>query len=190
MNSLILIVLSLIILCPYLLYQNRGHLEKKKRKQSHIVPLRRAEAGPTKRNILLYKLFRRQTNLMALKKVDMANIQRDPDLQYFLVINDCMVPHKIYDGDIIGVRMFENIADIRNNDNTGRLLIIFLDNPNFIGYKIREQGNFIESENSYETFYYINNKKIKSSKNHSISSIKGVVVEVHQRALIANRRVD
>lgn len=189
MDSLILIILSLMILCPYLLYQNMGHSEKKKHKRSCFIQLYRAEAGPTRRNILS-KIFKRQTNLMTLIQVNMANIQRNPNLQYFIVLNNCMVQHNIYDGDIIGVRMFENIADIRNNDNIGRLLIIFLDSPSFIGYKIREQGNFIESENSYETFYYRDNKKIQSSKNHSISSVKGVVVEVHKRTLIGNLRVN
>lgn len=183
MNSFILIILSLMILCPYLWYQNRGYSKNKQRQKSQIIPLYRAEAGPTKHS-LLYKVFRRRTNLMALKNVDMANIQRNPNLQYFLVINDCMKPHGICDGDIIGVRMFKNTADIRSNDNIGRLLIIFLDSPNFIGHKIREQGDFIEKENSYETFYYRDNKKIQSSRNHPISSIKGVVVEVHQQKLI------
>ena len=81
----------------------------------------------------------------------------------------------ISDGDIVGVRMFNEGYNMPTSFKKGRMLLIFLDDEHFKGYKIREQGEITNDRTGYNTYHYKGGVKNKSSKPHSIDSIKGIV---------------
>lgn len=183
MDSVILIIISTCIFLPYIIYQYR----KKGRQKQHIKnvkQLHQVEAGPTKH--LLSDLFNKKIDLMPMVNVNMEGISIDPELEYFVVKNQCMQIKGISDGDIVGVRMFNEVYNMPTSFKKGRMLLIFLDDEHFKGYKIREQGEITNDRTGYNTYHYKDGVKNKSSKPHSIDSIKGIVVEVHQRRYISS----
>lgn len=108
----------------------------------------------------------------------MEGIIMDKKLQYFVVKNKCMKPKGISNGDIIGIRMFDDNFRLDALEE-GKILLIYLDNENFKGFKIREKGTQAMFGTAYDTYYYKRGKKRKSSKPHAIETIKGVVTEVY-----------
>lgn len=175
MDSMILILIATCIFLPCMIYQYR----KKKTPKGRIMQLHQAEAGPTRR-----RLFKQKINLMPMVEVDMGNISINPELQYFVVKNQCMQIKGISDGDVIGVRMIENGDSIPTISKGNHILLIYLNDENFKGYKIREQGEITNDGTAYNTYHYENGRQHKSSKPHSIDSIKGIVTEIHQRQYI------
>ena len=171
MDSIILIIVSAIIFLPYIIYQywaKNNHIGR-------IMQLYQVEAGPTK------KYLKQKINLMSMVDVDMKDIVIDSTLQYFIVKNQCMKIKGISDGDIIGVRMFENGDNIPKTTKKGQMLLIYIDDEHFKGYKIREQGDITDDGTSYNTYHYKGGIQNQSSKPHAITSIKGIVEEVYQR---------
>lgn len=176
MDSMILILIASCIFLPYIIYQHR----KKKTAPKHIMQLHQVEAGPTR------QLFNQRIDLTSMVNVDMEGISIDPDLQYFVVKNQCMKIKGISEGDIVGVRMFDDGCDIQLSSKKNLMLLIYLDDKHFKGYKIREQGEITDDGMAYNTYHYKGGIQNKSSKPHSLASIKGVVVEVHQRHYIGS----
>lgn len=168
---MILILIATCIFLPYMLYQYR----KKNKHTGNIMQLHQVEAGPTK------QYFKQKIDLMPMVDVDMEGITIDPKLQYFVVVNQCMRVKGISGGDVVGVRMFENGYEISKKSKPGQILLIYLDDEHFKGFKIREQGEITDDGTSYNTYHYKGGVQNKSSKPHSITSIKGIVEEVHQR---------
>lgn len=177
MDTLILIITATCIFLPYIIYQNT---KKKKGKGSNIKMLRQVEAGPTKR------WLNRKIDLTPMVPVDMEDIDINPKLEYFVVKNRCMQIRGISEGDIVGVRMCDNACLPETTGNEPPILLIYLDDKNFKGFKIREQGDITCDGTAYNTYHYEGGIKHRSSKPHAISSIKGVVVEVHQRRYLAS----
>lgn len=171
MDSMILMVLATCFFLPYIIYQ----YNKKKKHFGNIKRLSQVEAGSTKR------FFNRKTDSTSLVSVDMKNISIDPNLRYFVVKNQCMQTKGISDGDIIGVRMLNDKDKISALHKKGLILLIYLDDQNFKGYKIREQGEITNNKMAYNTYHYKDGVQHKSSKPHSIESIKGIVEEIHQK---------
>ena len=162
MNTIILTVMALIVFGIPMVYK-----ECKRRKKLYMYPI---EAGGTKRG----------TTTDFCKKV-MINIpgianQMNKNLTYFVVQNQCMTPKHIYHNDIIGVKIFDETFTVEQVKE-GDVLLIWLDDENFKGYKIRIKGKF-DGTDAYETFYYEGQQIQQSHQNHRISTIKGVVEEV------------
>ena len=175
MDSIVLIIVASILFLPYIIYQyKKGNTDK------CGVKLLQVEAGPTPKS-----LFIRKVNLMTPVSVDMDDIHRDPSLQYYVVKNQCMNIKGISDGDIVGVRPFDDTFTV-NDTPTGSILLIFLDDKRFKGYKIREKGMLENDGMAYSTYHYKGGKQHKSSKPHSVDSIKGVVVEVYGKTYIGS----
>lgn len=175
MESIILIVIATVIFVPYMLYQYR----KKDKHRGNIIQLHQVEAGPTR------QYFKRKIDLMSMVDVDVEGITLDSKLQYFVVVNQCMKIKGISDGDVIGVRMFENESEIPIANKPGQILLIYLDDEHFKGFKIREQGEMTDDGKSYHTYHYKGGIRNKSSKPHSITSIKGIVEEVYQHRYLS-----
>lgn len=175
MDSMILILVAAFIFLPYMMYLHR----KKRKSNGHLMQLRQVEAGPTSR-------FLNHRDMMSMVNVNMGNISIDPELQYFVVRNQCMQVKGISDGDIVGVRMFGNEADKNFPEKEGLMLLIYLNDEHFKGYKIREKGELTADGTAYNTYHYKGGVEHLSSKPHLISSIKGVVVEVHQRQFVSS----
>lgn len=174
MDSMILIILATFFFLPYIVSQYK--YKKKKRKKERIMQLPQVEAGPTKH------FCKKRIDLTPLVDVDMENISMDPALSYFVVKNQCMQIKGISDGDIIGVRM---LTDREKQSVLHRkkqqILLIHLDDRKFRGYKIREQGEITSDGMAYDTYHYKGGRQRQSSAPHSMESIKGVVMEVHQK---------
>lgn len=175
MDSVYLILIATCIFAPFMLYL---HNHKRVIHSDNRVQLYRVEAGPTRH------LFNFRKNLMSKVEVDLGNISINPELQYFVVTNQCMQVKGISEGDIIGVRMFKEGYCLPSPSEKGRILLIFLDDDHFKGYKIREQGEMTSDGKAYNTFHYKGGTQNMSSKPHSISSIKGFVEEVYQREYV------
>ena len=104
----------------------------------------------------------------------------DMSLPYkrFVVKGDCMKPRNIFNGDVIFIESFkENASDddkfqiIKEND----ILLIYLDDKRFKGYKIRGFSKRNE-DGSLETFYYKEDGTTKiSGHSHRLESIGGIV---------------
>lgn len=182
MNSVILIIAATCIFLPYMIYQYRN--KRKQRKCAGAIrQLYQVEAGPTKH--LMGNLFKKKIDLMSMLNVNMEDISTNPELEYFIVKNQCMQIKGISEGDIVGVRMFDEKYNVHTSFKKGQILLIFLNDEHFKGYKIREQGDITDNGTGYYTYHYKGGVQNKSSKPHSIDSIKGVVVEVHQRRYIS-----
>lgn len=177
MDSMILILIASCIFLPYMIYQYR----KKKTASKHMMKLHQVEAGPTR------QLFNKRIDLTPMVNVDMEGISIDPALQYFVVKNQCMKIKGISEGDIVGVRMFDNGYNMQQlSSKKNPMLLIYLDDKHFKGYKLREQGEITDDGMAYNTYHYKGGIQNKSSRPHSLTSIKGVVVEVHQRHFIGS----
>lgn len=162
MNTVILTILALIVFGIPM-----GYKEYKRRKKLYMYPV---EAGGTKMKTTIDFSKEIMVNTPGVAS------QMNKELTYFVVQNQCMSPKHIYHNDVVGVRMFNGTFTIEQVKE-GDVLLIWLDDQNFKGYKIRIKGNF-DGTDAYETFYYEGNKIKKSHKNHKISTIKGVVEEV------------
>lgn len=171
MDSMILMILATCFFLPYIIYQ----YNKKRKHVGNVKRLYQVEAGPTK------QFCNKKIDLTSLVSVDMKNISIDPNLKYFVVKNQCMYMRGISDGDIIGVRMLNDKDKISALHKKGLMLLIYLDDKNFKGYKIREQGEITNNRMAYNTYHYKDGIQHKSSKPHFIESIKGIVVEIHQK---------
>lgn len=176
MDSLILIIISTLIFLPYIIYQYKKKDNKECDNDNNItMQLHQVEAGPTRSIFNLNK----KIDLLSLVDVNVQGISINPELQYFIVKNKCMSIKGISEGDIIGVRM---LKDKHNwTPKKGCILLIYLNDDHFKGYKIREQGDPTADGNAFNTYHYEGGKRNQSSKPHSIASIKGIVEEVHQR---------
>lgn len=106
-------------------------------------------------------------------------------LLYFCKELKIDIYEKTYDGDIVGVKMFDEKDKDSLLCKPGDMLLIFIDDEHFRGYKIRELGYATESNTEYYTYHYKNGIKTHSSRPHSIDSIKGVVMEIHQASAYA-----
>lgn len=176
MDSIILILISTCIFLPYMIYQHR----KKNKSNGNIIKLYQVEAGPTR------QFFKQRIDLTHMIDVDMGGIKINPELRYFIVVNQCMQVKGISDGDIIGVRMLESGYDLLASSQQRRMLLIYLDDAHFKGFKIREEGEITNDGASFNTYHYKGGVQNKSSRPHAITSIKGVVEEVYQRNYIGS----
>ena len=154
-----------------------------KRKNKHtgkIAKLHQVEAGPIR------NLFKQQVDLLPMVDVNIEDITMDPNLQYFIVKNQCMQEKGISDGDIIGVRMFEDEKSVLSLSKKDNILLIYINDERFRGYKIREQGDMTSDGLAFNTYHYKGGTKSLSSRPHAIESIKGVVTEVYQRQYVGS----
>lgn len=160
MNTLAAIITATVIFGSRILY-----LVWRKTRKVMLYPV---EAGP---------LTEAHPDLNRPMPVCVGNLKMNRALHYFVVKNDCMIPKEIRPDDIIGVRMFDENFTVENVEE-GKILLIYL--PEKEIYKMRIKGEPAE-DNAYNTYYYRNNEKTKSSRPHGADSIKGVVVEVNHR---------
>jgi hypothetical protein len=144
------------------------------------VKLHQVEAGPIR------NLFKQQVDLLPMVDVNIDDITMDPNLQYFIVKNQCMQEKGISDGDIIGVRMFEDENSVLSLSKKDNILLIYINDERFKGYKIREQGDMTSDGLAFNTYHYKGGTKSLSSRPHAIESIKGVVTEVYQRQYVGS----
>lgn len=154
-----------------------------KRKNKHTgktAKLHQVEAGPIR------NLFKQQVDLLPMVDVNIEDITMDPNLQYFIVKNQCMQEKGISDGDIIGVRMFEDENSVLSLSKKDNILLIYINDERFKGYKIREQGEMTNDGLAFNTYHYKGGTKSLSSRPHAIESIKGVVTEVYKRQYVGS----
>jgi hypothetical protein len=154
-----------------------------KRKNKHTgktAKLHQVEAGPIR------NLFKQQVDLLPMVDVNVEDITMDPNLQYFIVKNQCMQEKGISDGDIIGVRMFDDENSVLTLSKKDNILLIYINDERFKGYKIREQGDMTSDGLAFNTYHYKGGTKSLSSRPHAIESIKGVVTEVYQRQYVGS----
>lgn len=127
------------------------------------------EAGPTGVSSTGFKHLSCKINSSFTKR-DSGKLYR---YRNFIVQGDCMIPRNIKPNDIIKVKMFDN-KFTSDNIVSGNIVLIFLNDKKFRGYKVRE----IEKVHDKKaiTFYY-NKKgdKIQSSLPYSLENIKGIV---------------
>lgn len=176
MNSIILIIISLCVFLPFIIFIH-------KRKNKHVgktTKLHQVEAGP------IINLFKQQVDFLPMVDVNIEDITMDPNLQYFIVKNQCMQEKGISDGDIIGVRMFKDEKSVLGLSKKDNILLIYINDERFKGYKIREQGEMTSDGLAFYTYHYKGGVKSLSSRPHAIESIKGVVTEVYQRQYVGS----
>ena len=176
MNSIILIIIALCVFLPCIIF-----IHKRKNKHTgKTAKLHQVEAGPIR------NLFKQQVDLLPMVDVNIEDITMDPNLQYFIVKNQCMQEKGISDGDIIGVRMFEDENSVLSLSKKDNILLIYINDERFKGYKIREQGDMTSDGLAFNTYHYKGGTKSLSSRPHAIESIKGVVTEVYQRQYVGS----
>lgn len=184
MDSIILILIAACIFVPCIIYLRRRkkirRTKNTRTRRDNIKHLHRVEAGPTKH------FFSKKVDLMPTVAVDMEGIKINPELEYFVVKNQCMQIKGISDGDIIGVRMFKDGFEMPTTSKEGLILLIYLDDDHFKGYKIREQGELTNDGMAYNTYHYKGGVQNRSSRPHAIESIKGIVTEVYQRQFVTS----
>ena len=176
MNSIILIIISLCVFLPCIIFIHK----RKNKSTGKTVKLHEVEAGPIR------NLFKQQVDLLPMVDVNIEDITMDPNLQYFIVKNQCMQEKGISDGDIIGVRMFEDENSVLSLSKKDNILLIYINDGHFKGYKIREQGDMTNDGLAFNTYHYKGGIKRASSRPHAIESIKGVVAEVYQRQYVGS----
>ena len=95
----------------------------------------------------------------------------------FVVRGGCMEPRNIKDGDVISVRTFnkEQRKDVKAQLKEGQIVLIFLNNNEFHGYKMRIVKSL--GEDAAITYYYENGVEKESSQPHFYKNIIGVVDE-------------
>ena len=149
-----------------------------------------AEAGPV--NYFHKANFPRVKPLTNLDKVytksELINIY---EYQQFAIHGSCMEERQVYNGDIILSKMFKNSNDkekkkaIENKERP--LLVIYLYDKNYRGFKIREFSRFLE-DNGVETFYYnLDGSRRFSSKPHKMEQIVGLVEYVISASTVSNK---
>lgn len=163
MNSIILITTATLIFGSRIAY-----LWHKRHISVAMLPV---EAGPVEGA---------DFDFTAMQKVRMGAAAKElnPELQHFIVHNDCMVSRGITPGDVVGVRMFSDtftLSDSKPDD----IMLIHLNDARFRGHKIRVRGEWNEPHHVCHTYYYRGNSKVMSAKPHDCDSIKGVVEEVY-----------
>lgn len=159
MKSIIIILVAILIFGGRMLYLYL--------KRSRVVELMPVEAGPT---------ANAKEDFTQPVPVQVGDLDMDSELQYFIVRNECMKPLNINPNDIVGVQMFNDDFTIKDIEN-GDILLIYLSDDKFQGYKIRVL------DHSYGdlcyTYYFNGNNKQNSSKPHSLDKIKGIVKEIN-----------
>jgi len=161
MNSLIIIITA------FVLFGLQMCITYKRRLRT--IGLLPVEAGPTKVS---------RKNFMIPEQVRVGTMEMDTQLDYFVVENHCMELRGIYPGDVIGVQKFNDEFTLDDTDENS-VMLIFLNDDNFHGNKIRVRGN-AESDGTYSTYYFENDgSKHFSTNRHKAADIRGVVVEVN-----------
>lgn len=161
MNSLIIIITAFVLfgLQTYVTYKRR----------QRTISLLPVEAGPTKAS---------RKNFMVPEQVRVGTMDMDAQLDYYVVQNHCMELRGIYPGDVIGVQKFNDEFTLDDTDEKS-VLLIFLNDENFHGNKIRVRGN-AESDGTYSTYFFEDDGSMHfSTKRHKAIDIRGVVVEVN-----------
>ena len=159
MNALIPVLLATLIFGGRILY-----LFCKRRKTVELMPV---EAGPT---------ADAKEDFMMPVSVRVGTMPMNPAFEYFVVRNDCMTPLHINHSDIVGVQLFDDNFTV-NDVKQGDVLLIYLDDENFHGHKIRVM-DYAEGK-AFHTYYFLGQHKEDSSKPHAFSTIRGVVREIN-----------
>lgn len=158
-TSLIIVLIAFLVFGGRMLCLFLG-----RRKTMSLLPV---EAGPTDSA---------KEDFTTPVKIRIGDMRLQPEYEYFLVRNECMVPRHISSGDVIGVQLFDEnftIADVKEGD----ILLIYLDDERFHGHKIRVMSGV--QRGAFSTYYYIGNRKKESSQPHEFGSIRGVVREIN-----------
>lgn len=140
------------------------------RRRNKTVSMLPAEAGPTQGA---------RGDFMTPEQVFVGSIYMNPNLKYFKVRNKCMEKKGIYPGDIIGVKIFDKDYTLADTDENS-VLLIYLEDKNFHGHKIRVRGNLSERGDAYATYYFMDDGTPSfSHKPHAFCNILGEVIEVN-----------
>ena len=157
---MVTVVLATLLFGGYMLY-----LYIAKNKKVSIFPV---EAGPI--------VCSNSEDFTSPVIVRVGRLSMDESLTYFIVRNNCMNPRNIYSDDIIGVQMFNDNFTIHDVEE-GDILLIYLDDEDFHGHKIRVMKKTVGD--AFMTYYYKGNKIEDSSKLHKFTTIRGVVREIN-----------
>jgi len=106
------------------------------------------------------------------KRVNLSNFQQ------FAVVGECMRGRKIEEGNIVLVERFDNKKDKKDLIKPQDILVIYLNDKKYKGYKIREFKGFDEDGTLITFWYEEDNTKHRSSVNHQINQVAGVVKHV------------
>ncbi|KWW28058.1 MAG: hypothetical protein AUK63_2060 [bacterium P3] len=161
MNSVIIIITALVLFGVQAYFTNKRH--------QRTVCLLPVEAGPTKAS---------KKNFMVPEQVRVGSMDMDAQLDYFVVQNHCMEKRGIYPGDVIGVQKLNEEFTLNDTDENS-VMLIFLNDGDFHGHKIRVRGHE-EDDGTFSTYYFMENgSKHFSTNRHKAADIRGVVVEVN-----------
>ena len=134
---------------------------------AHSLPA--VEAGPMDR--ATYKrLIYINDNLVPSYKKSINGISHL--FRRFVVKGTCMEEKNINNGSIVNARIFNSTEEKLNLKN-GDVVLIYLNDKKFRGYKLRCVKNV--NLQDVETFYYNKGKEIPSSKPHKLDSIIGII---------------
>lgn len=94
----------------------------------------------------------------------------------FIVRGNCMNPKHIKDGDIVTVKVFnkKNSSTIEDRLSPEDIVLIYLNDQNFRGYKLRIVKNVCENEAM--TYYFVGDTQKDSSNPHAFKDIIGKVI--------------
>lgn len=163
MNSIILVIAATVLFGTRIAY-----LYYVRNKSVNLFPV---EAGPLED---VKEDFSKKEKVCLGKVADELN----PQLEHFVVRNECMTPRGIMSGDVIGVRLFDGsftLADTNEDD----VLLIYLDDERFKGHKIRIRGEMNNVSKECNTYYFAGRRKVLSRHPHTFNKIKGVVEDVY-----------
>lgn len=93
----------------------------------------------------------------------------------FVVRGTCMENQQIQNGSIVDVTMFnkQQRCEINKHIKEGDIILIFINDQNFRGYKLRIVKHVMED--SVQTYYYIGDELRSYSKPHLFKDIVGIV---------------
>lgn len=163
MSTIILILTATLIFGSHIIY-----LWHKRHVCVEMLPV---EAGPVEGTC-------NDFTVMESVRMGVAAKELNPELQHFVVHNECMVSRGIMPGDVIGVRMFSEDFTL-SKTTPDDVMLIYLNDARFRGHKIRVRGEQDEANQVCHTYYYQGNRKVMSAHPHAERTIKGVVEDVY-----------
>ena len=103
-----------------------------------------------------------------------GNLLNDSEYRRFVVQGECMRKRGINPGDIVVVRLFDKTFS-HDNVSQDDIVLIYLNDDRFKGYKIRVWDVKDSQAGLVKTFYYNGEEKQESSEPHKLKDIIGVV---------------
>lgn len=135
-----------------------------------------AEAGSTKESSQAFDGYEKTIRISRSDKMTVNGVALNRKEYMPLVVKgDCMEHYKdLHQGDVVAARLFDD-KFTKKNIQPGDVLLIWLNDDRYKGYKLRVFGDYTADANRLSTYYFKGDERQNSSHPHHIESIKGVV---------------